>query len=283
MQKPTRIFFGGVLSAALCAFANAGFAQEKMPIFDAHLHYNSDTSFYKPVDQILEILKQSNVKGILATSRPNTGTHLLMDAKQNDLWIVPFIRPYRTRADIQTWFKDPDIYTLVKDEFVRGYYRGIGEFHVYGNDANGKTAKKIVQFAAENDLWLHAHCDDQALEILFSHDKRAKIIWAHTGFSLSTARVMELLEKYPNLMGELSFRGGIVESSGKLSQEWKILFSRFSDRFLLGSDTWIAERWMQYDNIMGAYRAWLAQLPEDQAKRIAYSNAERIFSTRKVN
>jgi len=34
-----------------------------------------------------------------------------------------------------------------------------------------------------------------------------------------------------------------------------------SDRFLLGSDTWINERWQSYGDIMAGYRAWLAQLP----------------------
>jgi hypothetical protein len=50
-----------------------------------------------------------------------------------------------------------------------------------------------------------------------------------------------------------------------------------SDRFLLGSDTWINERWFGYDTIMQTYRAWLAQLPEAQARRIAHGNAERLF------
>ena len=78
-------------------------------------------------------------------------------------------------------------------------------------------------------------------------------------------------------MGELSYRGGITEGGGKLSGPWRELFARYSDRFLLGSDTWINERWFGYDGIMKTYREWLAQLPEDQARRIAHQNAERLF------
>ena len=78
-------------------------------------------------------------------------------------------------------------------------------------------------------------------------------------------------------MGELSYRGGITESGGKLSADWRALFASHSQRFLLGSDTWINERWFGYDTIMKDYRGWLAQLPEDQAKRIAHGNAEKIF------
>ncbi len=88
------------------------------------------------------------------------------------------------------------------------------------------------------------------------------------------------MQTYPGLMGELSYRGGITEGAGKLSPAWRDLFARYSDRFLLGSDTWINERWFAYDGIMKTYREWLAQLPEDQAKRVAHGNAERLFNAK---
>ena len=77
------------------------------------------------------------------------------------------------------------------------------------------------------------------------HNPRARIIWAHTGFGLSTDRVAEMLSKYPKLWGELSYRSGIVDGGGKLTAEWRALFERYPDRFLLGSDTWINERWAE--------------------------------------
>ncbi len=93
----------------------------------------------------------------------------------------------------------------------------------------------------------------------------------------------ELLEKYPALWGELSYRCGITNGSGKLTDEWRELFARHSDRFLIGSDTWINERWFGYDTIFKNYRAWLAQLPPDQAQRIANGNALRLFGPRPAN
>ena len=90
-------------------------------------------------------------------------------------------------------------------------------------------------------------------------------------------RVRELLDKYPALMGELSYRSGIADGGGTLSDDWKKLFASHSDRFLLGSDTWINERWFSYDSIMKNYRAWLSQLPAEQARRVAHGNAERLF------
>jgi hypothetical protein len=273
----------GALVAAVVLLNGGALAQERLELFDAHLHYNQEPNPFYPLDKVLEIFKRNGITGILATSRPNKGTHQLVDAKAPGLWVVPFIRPYRVRADIQTWFDDPAIYELIQAEHKRGYYRGVGEFHIYGNAAAGPLVKKIVDFAVERDLYLHAHCDEPALLHLFAHNPRARIIWAHTGFSTPPARVAELMEQFKDrLWGELSYRSGITDSAGKLSDEWRGLFARHSDRFLIGSDTWINERWFAYDTTFKNYRAWLAQLPTDQARRIANGNAQRLFGPRPV-
>ena len=263
--------------ALACAFASANVsAQTPLKIFDAHLHYNQEPNPYYELDKVLEIFRRNNVTGILANSRPNKGTHQLMDAKAPGLWVVPFIRPYRQRSDIQTWFDDPAIWELIQSEYKRGYYRGIGEFHIYGKAAAGEQVKRVVNFAVERELWLHAHCDEEALLLLFGHNPKARIIWAHTGFHTPPARVKELLDTHPGLIGELSYYGGVTQG-GKLSPAWRTLFASHSNRFVIGSDTWINERWFAYDGIMKTYREWLAQLPDEQAKRIAHGNMERLF------
>lgn len=170
---------------------------------------------------------------------------------------------------------------LVQDEFKRGYYRGIGEFHLTGKAADTDVVKKIVDFAVAHDLYLHAHADEEAVEILMRHNPRARIIWAHTGFGLSGDRVGTLLAKYPKLWGELSYRNGITGEGGRLTPEWRALFERFPDRFLLGSDTWISERWSSYGETMASYRAWLAQLPPNIAAQIANGNARAMFADRR--
>lgn len=272
-----------LLAAALAATPAApARAQERLELFDAHLHYNQEPTPLHPLETVLDIFHRNGVTGILTTSRPNKGTHQLVEAKAPGLWVVPFIRPYRTRADIQTWFNDDGIYDLILDEYRRGYYRGIGEFHIYGRSAATPLVKKIVNFAVERNLFLHAHCDEEALLLLLSHNPKARIIWAHTGFSTPPARLKELLRTHPELRGELSYRSGITDSTGQVTPEWRDLFAQYSDRFLIGSDTWINERWFSYDGLMKGYRAWLAQLPPEQAKRIASDNAVALFGPRKT-
>lgn len=247
-----------------------------LPLFDAHLHYNWEPTPYYPVDKVLELLRENRVTGILANSRPNDGTRALVEAKPKDVWVVPFIRPYIVRGDIQTWFDDPKIFELIQSEYKRGYYRGIGEFHLSGKAAASEWVKRTVNFAVEHDLVLHAHADDEALEILFGHNPKAKIVWAHTGFGTPLDKLARYLERYPQLWGELSYRYGI-SAGGKLTAEWKALLLKYPDRFLVGSDTWVDERWARYGALMGEYRGWLAQLPRDVAEKIAFRNAERLF------
>ena len=269
-------FSGAVLLAWLACGPAA--AQTQLKLFDAHMHYNWEPKPFYSLDQVLSTFRRNGVTGILATSRPNDGTRALVDAKPTGLWVVPFIRPYRVLSDVQTWFSDPTIFEMVQSEYRRGIYRGIGEFHIHGQSAAGDLVKKMVDFAVERDLYLHAHCDEEALLILFGHNPRAKIIWAHTGFFTPPARIAELLMRYPALWAELSYHSGIVGDSDELAPAYRDLFARYSERFLIGSDTWIDQRWTQYDDLMRGYRAWLAQLPLEQARNIAHANAERLFN-----
>jgi hypothetical protein len=267
-----------VIAIALLAAADDRIvAAEPIENSDAHLHYNWEPQPYYRLDEVLALLRKHRVTGILATSRPNTGTHALVDAKADGLQVVPFIRPYRVRADIGSWFSDPVIFDLVQDEFKRGYYRGIGEFHLSGKSAENEWVKKTVDFAVANNLYLHAHADEEAVEILMRHNPRARIIWAHTGFGLPTERVSAMLAKYRDLWGELSYHGGITDGAGKLTPEWRALFEQYPDRFMLGSDTWVPERWAAYGDIMAGYRAWLDQLPPTVAAQIAHGNARSLF------
>lgn len=255
-------------------------AAEPLPLFDAHLHYNWEPTPHLTLEQVLTLFRANGVSGILATSRPNDGTRALYEAGKTvaqDIWVVPFIRPYRVRPDIQTWMNDASIQELIESEYQRGYYQGIGEFHLAGRAADTPLVKRTVDFAVARNLYLHAHADDEALEILYRHNPKAKIIWAHTGFSTAPDKVEAYLKRYPELWCELSYRYGITADDGRLSPEWKHLFERYPERFLLGSDTWINARWDSYAEIMAGYRRWLAQLPPAVAAKIASGNAAALF------
>ncbi|WP_341887778.1 amidohydrolase family protein [Variovorax sp. YR752] len=278
-----------LLAALLLVLSGAAQAQSYTgPIFDAHLHYNDEAWMSAhPVDDALGRMQRSGVRAIIANSRPNDGTKSLASAREKTqaagVTVVPFIRLYRNRADYSGWFQDETIYEMVQRELAAGTaagpYRGLGEFHLYDSaNANGAVARKLMQLAQEKELAVLAHVDDSAIDLLMAHAPNVRLIWAHTGIGGAPAeRVRALLAKYPKLMGELSYRPGLTEGGGGLSTEWKALLNTYSDRFLVGSDTWVNARWAGYEGLMSDARRWLADLPEPAARRIAWENGARLF------
>ena len=160
-----------------------------------------------------------------------------------------------------------------------GPYRGLGEFHLYDSaNANGPVAAQLMKLAQARDLVVLAHVDDAAIDLLMAHAPKARLVWAHTGIGgAPVARVRELLLRHPTLMGELSYRPGLTQGSGRLSPEWKALLTEFAGRFLVGSDTWINARWQGYEALMQEARAWLGDLDPSVARRIAWGNGAALF------
>ena len=261
------------------------------PLFDAHLHYNEEAwngqAGPHPLSDVLARMQRNGVQAIIANSRPNDGTKALAEAREQTraagVTVVPFIRLYRNRADYNNWFQDESIYAMVQAEFARGTaagpYRGIGECHLYDSaNANGPVAKKLMQCAEQHGLAVLAHVDDVAIDLLLAHAPKARLIWAHTGIGgTPPERVAALLDKYPQLMGELSYRPGLTCDEGRLCPEWRALLLKHPTRFLLGSDTWVNQRWLYYDNLMQGYRRWLGELPPAVARRIAWDNGATLF------
>jgi hypothetical protein len=262
------------------------------PLLDAHLHYNDEAQSPHPIADVLVRMQRNGVKAIVANSRPNDGTKNLAAAKdltaKAGVTVIPFIRLYRNRADYDNWFRDETIYTMVMDELAKGTasgaYKGIGEFHLYDSaNANGPVAAKLMKLAEEKNLAVLAHVDDVAIDLLMAHapKKSVKLIWAHTGIGGAPAeRVRALMKKYPGLMGELSYRPGLTDANGQLSPEWRTLILEFPSRFMIGSDTWVNQRWLYYDDLMKGYRTWLGGLPVPVARQVAFENGAALFGVK---
>jgi hypothetical protein len=285
---------GAALAALVMCSAGALAADYSGPLFDAHLHYNEEAWDGKqgphPIADVLARMQRNGVRAIIANSRPNDGTHALASSPQAraaGVTVVPFVRLYRDRADYSNWFRDESIYAMVQAELARGTgagpFRGIGEFHLYDSaNADGPVARKLMQLAEDRQLAVLAHIDDKAVELLMAHTaslgQRLRMIWAHTGIGgVPVARVDQLMTRYPRLVGELSYRPGLTCEGGKLCPEWRELIQKYPDRFVIGSDTWINQRWSSYDQLMAGYRTWLGDLPADLARKVAWANAAGLF------
>ncbi len=262
-----------VLFALFCAFLPLPVAAADLPIFDAHVHYSHDAWDNLPPKEAIALLRKAGVKRALVSSSGDDGQQRLF-IEAPDI-ILPSLRPYRSRGETSSWVRDPSMPGYLEERLKKYRYVAIGEFHLYGADADLPGPRRMVQLARQYKLYLHAHSDADAVERLFKQWPEARILWAHSGFD-QPAKIREMLKKHRNLWCDLAFRTD-HGSGGKPPPEWRALFIEFPDRLTVGSDTFTPERWHYIHEHARWSRQWLSDLPKDVAERIAYKNGEALF------
>jgi hypothetical protein len=263
-----------VLAGVLFAFGSWANAQP-LPIFDAHMHYSHDAWELVPVEQVIAILRKAGVRRALISSSNDEGQQRLYRSAP-DL-IIPELRPYRTRGETGTWFRDETVVKYLEDHLKKNRYAGIGEYHIYGADVDLPVPRRMIQLARKYNLFLHSHSDADAIERQFRQWPQARILWAHAGFD-RPERVAEMLRKHKNLWADLAFRTDFA-SNNKVDSAWRTVFLEFPDRFMVGTDTYTPERWHYVGEHAEWSRRWLSTLPRDVAERIAWKNGEQVFGS----
>lgn len=265
---------------AVCAAPHALAQDAAMPIFDAHLHYSHDAWERLPPKDAIALMRQAGLKRAMVSSSSDEGTQKLY-AEAPEL-VLPVLRPYRTRGEIGSWMNDSSVVTHLETRLKQfNNYVAIGEYHIYGADADLPVMKRVVQLAREHKLFLHSHSDADAIERQFKQDPNARILWAHSGFD-SPAKVREMLRKHKNLWCDLAFRSDhatVGMGGGKVDPAWRAAFLEFPDRFVVGTDIFTPERWHYVPEHARWSRQWLGDLPKDVAERIGWRNGETIFTS----
>jgi len=196
-----------------------------------------------------------------------------------------------------------DRYLSILEQGLRsGRFRGIGELFVNNQYSHAATfqptrypadsplMQRLAGFSATYRVPLSIHMEAEAasvaqLETLLSANPDTVAIWAHCGFTIAPDQLRALMDKFPNLLCELSHRDDrwhapkmrvspITSTDRKLKPEWQAILEKHSDRFLVGTDV---DDFSQYQGIIDFYRAVLAQLTPEAAKQLAYGNAARLF------
>ena len=261
---------GGTASLMADRFAAAA---EPLPLFDAHLHYSHDAWEVVPPKQAAALLRAAGLRTALVSSSNDEGTQMLR-AEAPDI-VVPVLRPYRTRADTGGWVREEAIVRYMEERLARYRYAGVGEFHLFGADADLPVPRRMVAMARERGLFLHAHSDAEAVERLFAQWPQARILWAHSGFE-PPARVREVLRRHRQLWCDLAFRSDQA-SSARVDPAWREAFVEFPDRFMVGTDTFTPERWHYIGPHARWSREWLADLPGPLAQAIAWRNGQALL------
>jgi len=248
---------------------------DPMPIFDAHLHYSHDAWERLPPKEAVALLRKAGLKRAMVSSSSDDGTQLLY--KEAPDLILPSLRPYRKRGELGSWMHDATVPTMLEQRLAQYAYVAIGEYHIYGKDADLPVMRRVVQLAKQHQLFLHSHSDADAIERQFNQDPSARILWAHSGFD-DPAKVQVMLGQYKNLWCDLAFRSDHA-TLGKVDSGWREAFMSYPDRFMVGTDTFTPERWYYVVEHANWTRAWLADLPRDVAERIGYRNGEALFAS----
>ena len=249
---------------------------QELPIFDTHMHYSQNIwEVYSP-PKIFKKMDRANISRALVSSTPDDGTMKLFEFAPER--VVPGFRPYRERGDMSDWYENRDLVSYTKTRLASGHHKAFGEFHLYlPKNVETPEMAEYLDIAIKGGLILQPHSDADVVEALFKKRPQLKILWAHAGFSEPTPVVARMLDRYPNLWAELSYRAVHILPDDTLDPEWKALLIRHAGRFTIGSDTWEVDRWHGYQGLIDEHREWLRLLPADVAGKIAYGNAEILF------
>ena len=251
-------------------------AAGELPIFDAHMHYSQSAWEVLSPEDVVKMMKKLDIIGALVSSTPDEGTQKLIKAAPDR--VIGGFRPYRESNDLGRWYEKAELVPYSEKRLRSGRHRVFGEVHLYGPE-NLQTPQMVRFFAMmeEHGLILQPHTEAWVVRALFAKKPDLTILWAHAGFSEPASVVGKMLNRYPNLWAELSYRAQDITPGGETDPGWRKVLVRHADRLMIGTDTWAVDRWHEYRGLIGEHRRWLAKLPPEVAEKIAHKNAERLL------
>jgi hypothetical protein len=135
---------------------------------------------------------------------------------------------------------------------------------------------------------------------LLTHNRRARIVWAHGASdplgAMSATTLGRLMDAHPNLFVSLRLVGPeapvmtnkALAPSGELDPDWKALLTRHPDRFTIGTDSFMVSPAVRgsgpgltfarrNEARLQATARFLSLLPGDLARQVGRENAIRIY------
>lgn len=273
MFKYRYLHINGLLSFLL--FTSVVEASEPQAFFDTHLHYNQSHRNSWTTKAIIEILDQHDVQYAAVTSTP---PELVLELKQQaPTRILPVLGLYQRPEDKQHWHWNPGLIKKLEANLKQQSWAAIGEVHLFAPHKQSPVFHSLMELATQYQLPVILHADPAVIDHVYDEFPEAKIIWAHAGAYPFPELLRDYLQRYPQLMLDLSMRNERIAPQGELAEAWELLFFEYPDRFMVGVDTYRSQRWHEYEQVSTEARNWLKQLPEDIAQQIAMNNALRVF------
>lgn len=268
--------------------------------FDMHTHYKWSQRENTSPEQAIRALDSANISHAVVIGKP-AKLALEIKALAPDR-IIAFFSPYRDSLDWFRWQYDEKVLEKATQAIESGQYQGIGELHIIGGFSAKKSKSNVLNgllaLATKHDIPIMLHTEFSRPNYMLGICKKSpktKIIWAHAGAILKPKDVDSIMQQCTNVWAGMAARDPWrfvdhqhTDADGKLLPEWKELFLKYPDRFMVGSDTvWPVDRldswdepdtgWQELGRFWDFHRSWLKQLPDDVAKRISHENALKLF------
>lgn len=270
------------------------------PVADMHLHYKWTQRELTSPEHALELLDQNDIAmGVVIGTPAELALQLQSLAPDR---VIAMFGPYREGGDWHRWAYDTETVSRTRAALESGHYHAIGELHVIGGFApkfaKATVLRQLLGLGAEFDVPVMIHTELSRPDFMLSVCQGfpdTRIIWAHSGAILEPAAVERVLAQCSNVWGGLGARdpwrfvnNPLTGQGGELLPEWKALFLKYPDRFMVGSDpVWPVDQldrwdqgdsgWQELSRFWGFHRGWLARLPADTARRIRCENAVALF------
>jgi hypothetical protein len=257
----------------------------RRPLFDTHLHYNrTHATAFPPETAALALERVGIVRAIVSSRDPELLDALMRAAPGR---IVPFLDVYATPAHKTGWMFEADLVERVRNDLDSGLssgdWGGIGELHLFAGERHAEVFRKLLRLAAQRDLPVMIHGDPAVIDRAFELEPDLRVQWAHAGTFPYPDLLRDYLVRYPRLNIDLSMRSPRLNPPEGMPLDWRELLIEHADRFLVGIDTFSVGRWQDLELHASEIRAWLEELPEDVARRIASENAWALFPLGNAN
>lgn len=230
--------------------------------------------------------------------------------------LVGMQRPLLTGAH-KWMSPDREVNQLIKNterKLASGKYYGIGEFIVrHWAYTKGKHAeqdnpiyspfmRRMSAIATRFDVPMVIHMEGYPALVndfsrLLTEYPGTRFVWAHNCGRSKAAVIRSMLSHHPNLfcdLGGMTATGkrgygvgwprseeftALVEKNGVLFPDMKALYEEFPDRFMVGTDIAHApvNTMKIYSSRVKRFRLLLGQLSPETARKIAETNAVRVF------
>jgi predicted TIM-barrel fold metal-dependent hydrolase len=271
---PKRRLAATLLTALLSA---AAWAENTVPppMIDAHAHYAQPDADALSPNAILATLDAAGVRRMAVTGAPPELAQTLYRHAPDR--VLPVLSVYTEDAHKSNWVHDAALPARVAAALENGRWAALGELHLFAADARAPVFEALVKCAAAHDLVLLLHGDAEIVSRAFEIAPNLRVLWAHLGTDPHPEALEPMLTRHPKLWIDTSVRDERIAPDGRLLPEWRALFERHPDRFVVAVDSFSTNRWRRYGEVVEAIRAWTAGLPPALRDRLLHDNAARLF------